>query len=240
MYSEALDLVMDSSAFSFNSRFTEQFLSPDDIKLWNKNSSEKKYAKGEKVFEERTFPKGIFILKKGRVKLYQSSSTGSEQIIAIHGAEEIFGYRPLLCGDRYPVTAKTLEPSIILFIPRKNFLQVLERSTALSNMLLRYLSQEFSVWVNTISIFGRTTVKERLLLNILLLAEKYREKSKWPIKITLSKTDIASLIGTSKETLARMLKLLKEEKVLVSHGSSIEISSQDQLKRIERQVSIFV
>jgi CRP-like cAMP-binding protein len=231
---------MDLSSFHFHSDPIDQFLSDTDKKALYKNSVEKKYAGGVKVFDERSYPKGIFILKKGRLKIYQSDSNGGEQIVAIHVEGEIFGYRPVLSGERYPVSAQTLEPCSILFIPKEDFLKVLEMSASLSNVLLKYLSYEFTIWVNTISIRSRTTVKERLLLNVLILSERYREKAKWPIRITLPKSDLACLIGTSKETLARMLKLLKVDKLILSKGRSIEITGPEQLKRIEKEVSLFI
>lgn len=231
---------MDLSSFYFNSTPVDEVLGEAERVQLYKNSTESKYPRGINIFEERTYPKGVYILKKGRVKLYQSTSSGTQQIIAIHGAGEIFGYRPILSNERYPVSATTLEPCTVVFIPRRDFQNALEKSTALSNLLLKYLSHEFTVWVNIVSILARTTVKERLLLNILLLAERYREPSKWPVKITLPKADLACLIGTSNETLARMLKLLKQEKLVVSRGSSMEINGPEQLKRIQNEVSLFL
>ena len=231
---------MDLSSFSFHSEPIDQHLTTADRTRLYTNSSETRHASGVSIFEEGTYPKGVFILKKGRVKIYQSASTGEEQIIAIHAAGEIFGYRPLLSGERYPVSARTLESCSVMFIPKKDFLNVLRTSPSLSNILLKYLSREFTVWVNTISLRSRTTVKERLLLNLLLLAERYRESSHWPIRITLPKADLACLIGTSNETLARMLKVLKVEKVIVSRGRSIEIPGADQLKHIQKEVSHFL
>jgi CRP-like cAMP-binding protein len=231
---------MDLSSFYFHSKPIEELLLEDDKKHLYQNVSEKKYSRGIKIFEQGNYAKGVFILKKGRVKIYQSASSGDEQIIAIHSIGEIFGYRPILSGDRYPVSASTLEPCAILFIPKKDFVKVLNTSPALSNLLLQYLSHEFTVWVNTISIRSRTTVKERLLLNILILSECYREQAKWPIRITLPKSDLACLIGTSNETLARILKILKQEKVIVSRGSRIEIHGDEQLKKIQEEVSLFI
>jgi CRP-like cAMP-binding protein len=231
---------MNLSSFYFNTTPIDESLSGEIISALLQHSSEKKYSGSMKVFEERTYPKGVFILKKGKVKIYQSDSTGLNHIIAIHGAGEIFGYRPILSNERYPVTAETLEPSTIVFIPKRDFQKLLNTSTSLSNLLLKYLSHEFTVWVNTISIFARTTVKERLLLNLLILAERYRDQNKFPIRIGLPKSDIAFLIGTSNETLARMLKLLKQEKLITSSGRRIEISGPDQFRKIQDAVSLLI
>jgi CRP-like cAMP-binding protein len=235
-----LHLVMDLSSFYFHSKPIEESLSEVDRKELYQHVSEKKYSRGVQIFEQGNYPKGVFILKRGRVKIYQSASSGDEQIIAIHSVGEMFGYRPILSGERYPVSATTLEPCSILFIPKKDFVKVIGISPSLSNMLLRYLSREFTVWVNMMSIRSRTTAKERLLLNILVLSEHYREQGTWPIKIALPKSDLACLIGTSNETLARMLKILKQEKIVVSRGSRMEINGPEQLRKIQRAVSVFI
>lgn len=231
---------MDLSAFSFYHTQVDDALSPAELKALNKNSVEKKYAKGIHLFEEGNYPKGVFFLKKGKVKLYQSSPDGSERIITIHRPGEILGYRPVLSGERYPVSAKALEACNVNFIPKKDFQNVLRKSSGLANLLLQYLSHEFTVWVNMTSIFSRTTVKERLFLYILMLSEIYREGSKWPIRISLPKSDLACLVSTSNETLARMLKILKQEGLVHSRGSVIEISNIEQLRQIQQHVSMFV
>ncbi len=202
-------------------------------------ASEKKYERGDMLFRKNQFPKGIFIIRKGRVKIYQRMSTGADQALNIHVAGEIIGYRPLLCDERYPVNGNAIEPCTVWFVPAKSFFELLNKSIALSNLLLRYLSHEFTVWVNTISMMSHRTVKERLLLNLLILHAKYQEASRWPVKITLPKTDIANLIGTSKETLARVLQDLKSTHHITSRGRTIEISSQ-QRKRIQSEVERFL
>jgi CRP-like cAMP-binding protein len=232
---------MDLSLFYLNNTPLDEALSPDVLATLLKGSSEKKYPAKARLFEEGTYPKGIFILRKGKVKLYQSASYDSQQIIAIHGPSEIFGYRPILNNGRYPVSAETLEPSTVVFVPRKDFLKVLGSSPQFSNLLLKYLSNEFTVWVNTISIFSRTTVKERLLLNLLVLSDRYRDKDRsYPIRINLPKADLANLVGTSNETLARMLKVLKQEKLIATRGRSLEITGNDQLRKIQDAVALFL
>src|SRR5690349_6903729 len=113
---------------------------------------------------------------------------------------------------------------------------MLNASFSLSNALLKFLSHEFTIWVNTVSLLARTTVKERLLLNIIILSVKYRDRSKWPIRITLSKADLACLIGTSNETLARMLRVLNDENLISKRGRAIEIIGPEQFQLIQKSV----
>jgi CRP-like cAMP-binding protein len=227
-----------SSYYFINSPFED--LPESQAETLLASGVEKKYNRGESIFKVNEFPKGIFIIRKGRVKIYQRLSSGADQIINIHVAGEIIGYRPLLCNERYPVTASAVEACTILFVPAKTFSSLLSQSSEFSNLLLRYLSHEFTVWVNTISILTHKTVKERLLVNILILVAKYQEKSKWPIKIGLPKTDIANLIGTSNETLARALQSLKKDNLIAPKGRAIQITALQQLRKIETSVSLFL
>jgi CRP-like cAMP-binding protein len=231
---------MDLSPFYFINTPLEEPLKSEDFQVLTKSGSVRKFARGDVIFQAGDYPKGIFIIKKGRAKIFQRTISGTEQILNIHIAGEIIGYRALLSEEKYPVTGTALEACSIVFVPKKSFHAILQESAAFSNMLLRYLSHEFTVWVNTISVLAHCTVKERLLLNILILVAKYQEDSKWPVKITLAKSDIACLIGTSNETLARVLKTLKSEKFIADKSGSIEISSAQQLKSIQREVALFI
>ncbi len=225
---------MELSRFYFIGNSIFKSLPRAEAEYLRKAIHQKTYGKNRTIFSESSFPKGVFILEKGKVKIFQKTFDGSEQIMNIHIEGEIFGYRPLLCEQRYPVSAVAIEDCKVSFIPKKEFLNILRNSPRLSNLLLRYLSYEFTVWVNTITNFAQRSVRERLLLNLLILSEKYRGRKKWPVEITLSRTDLAALVGTSNETLARMLTRLRKEKYIATSGRKIIIGSASQAEKIQK------
>jgi len=144
------------------------------------------------------------------------------------------GYRPLLCNEPHPVTVATLEESIIQFIPAEIFLKAIEISAPLNKKFLINLSHEFNVWINKISVFAQQPVFERVALSLLILNETYKSKSR-PMPHTvvdLSREDIANYVGTSKETLVRMLRILKDEKIIEANGRKITILNTKELERI--------
>lgn len=204
-----------------------------DLKWLLANSKERRVKKNHELFREGTYPNRVFILKKGKVKIFQTTAEGSEQIVYIYEPGDIFGYRPMLCNERHPVTAIALEESTLLFIPRARFQELLERSTKMAQLLLRNLSSEFSVWVNYITTFAQYSVKERLALSLLLLAEKYkRSKHSSQSEIMLSRKDLASFSGTSIETLSRMLAKWKAEKIIITRGRKIIIKNAARLSEL--------
>lgn len=183
------------------------------------------YKKGEIIFREGGIPTGIFYIKTGRVKKYKATVKGGEQIFYICGVGELLGYHALLGEEYYPDSTATIENSEITFIPKENFLQVLRSSTALSNGLLKALGHEFSLFINNITNLATKSVRERLAFNLLILEEKFKlaDKPDIPSEIVLSRTDLANMVGTAKETLVRLLHEFKDDKLIETTGKSIRI-----------------
>jgi CRP-like cAMP-binding protein len=208
-------------------------MSPEDLAMFRTNLRLVKMKKGRELFREGTYPRAVYVIKRGKVKLLQRGQTGVETIVHIQGPGEILGYRPLLVGDKYPVSAETMEESAVYVLDAKHFLSVLHQSAGLSNLLLRALSHEFSVLVNKIGAFAQKSVKERTALSLLILREKYRNPQvKGEIEIGLSRHDLAAFVGTTIETIARILRRLREERIIATRGRKIVIRDEDALMRL--------
>ena len=136
---------------------------------------------------------------------------------------ELIGYHALLAEDRYPDSAAALEKSKVAFIPKEDFLAVLERSEILSRRLLKTLSHEFAVLANSLSLFSQKTVRERLALQLIVLREKYKKNFKpgMPVEINMSRDDLASLVGTVRENVVRILGEFKEKGIIITQGRKI-------------------
>ncbi|MBN8702129.1 MAG: Crp/Fnr family transcriptional regulator [Bacteroidetes bacterium] len=208
-------------------------LSPEHANFLIRKMQRLEIKKGKILFKEGAYPRGVFILRKGKVKIFQTNKEGKEQIMYFYKKGEVFGYRPILSNETNPVSAQTLEDCVVSFIPKNSFIQILNSSVFLSNKLLANLAFEFTVWVNKVSVFTQQPVKERVALSLLILEEKYRlENSSKLATINLSRDDIASYVGTAKETLVRVLKEFKEKKYIESKGRRITILSLKGLEKI--------
>lgn len=194
----------------------------------------RKYKKGQALFVEGSVPTGIFFLKQGKVKKFKSDRDGKEQIIYVCSSGELFGYPALLSGESYSDSASTLEESVIGFISKKYFEQVLETSTVFPNRLLKNLSHEFGVLENSIVTFAHKTVRERLALTLLILKEKYIDKSNSdkPVEIILSREDLSNMVGTAVETLVRLLHEFKDEGLIETKGRMIRVKDVKNLIRV--------
>lgn len=217
----------------FYSASTRMFdsLPPDDRMKLAKGKVDKKAKAGKIIYREGSLPKGVYIITKGKVKIYQTNQDGRKQIMYIYTKGEMFGYRPILCNEVQPVTAAALEECAYDFIPKDYFMACLRQSYEMCHALLVTISREFSVWTNNISVFAQYPVKSRVALGLLVLREKYKVKGKGN-EVNLSRVDLASYVGTVKESVVRVLQEFKKKKIVETQGRKIKILKPEELKAI--------
>lgn len=205
-----------------------------DLKFLESKMITNKIKKGKSIFIEGTYPSGIFYLIKGRIKKFKSGQNGKEQIIYVCNSGEIFGYPALLSDEPFHDSATALEDSIIAFIPKTDFLQLLNESKVLSDRLLKNLSHKFGVLENIIVAFSHKSVRERLALSLLILIEKFKDKGKDTKKteIVLSREDLANFVGTAVETVVRLIREFRDEGLIETEGKKIRITNIKKLIQI--------
>ncbi|MBP6686216.1 MAG: Crp/Fnr family transcriptional regulator [Lacibacter sp.] len=220
---------IDNWSFKTDSIFTG--LEPAELSLLTTNQSQQHYNKGELIFREGSSPSGIFYVVEGKVKKYKVDKDGKEQIIYVANSGELIGYHALLAEERYPDSAAVLEQCLIAFIPKEDFLAVLDKSQTLSRRLLKSLSHEFTVLTNSLSLFAQRSVRERLALQLIVLREKYKVNFEpgTPVEINLSREDLASLVGTARENVVRVLSELKESGIVETKGRKIIVLDVTEL-----------
>jgi CRP-like cAMP-binding protein len=196
--------------------------------------SDQQYSKGEIIFRENSFSSGIFFIRSGKVKKYKADKEGREQIIYVANAGELIGYHALLAEERYPDSAAALEDCLIAFIPKEDFLEVLGFSKVLSQRLLKLLSHEFAVFTNNVALFAQRSVRERLATQLVVMREKYKENYQpgMAVEINLSREDLASLVGTARENVVRILKDFKEEGIVETKGRKIVVTDVHKLLKV--------
>ncbi len=206
-------------------------LPKEELEQLSAHMSEEVYAKGQIIFREGGYPSGIFFIKEGKVKKYKVDKESREQIIYVANTGEMVGYHALLAEERYPDNAATLEESRIAFIPKEDFLYVLNSSRVLSQRLLKTLSHEFSVFANSLALFAQRNVRERLAMQLVLMREKYKQNFTpgMEVEINMSREDLASLVGTARENILRILKEFKQEGILETKGRKIIVKDVSKL-----------
>lgn len=207
------------------------FLTPEESFTLKSKMIRKEYAKGEFLFKEKSFSKGVYIVRKGKVKIFQTNSDGKQSIVYIYKKGDYFGYRPILAEEPHPASAVAMDQVVVSFISKEVFTSILNKSPQLARKLLTILSKEFSVWINKMTVFSQYGVKERVALSLLILNKVYQRKDEniKAVNISINRDDFAGFVGTAKETLVRMLRTFKDQKIIITKGTKIIIQKHKTL-----------
>jgi CRP/FNR family transcriptional regulator len=184
------------------------------------------YKKNQPLFIEGTFPRGVFCIHSGRVKIFTIGESGKEQIIHIAKAGEVVGFRTMFSDEPYKLSATAIEECNICLIKREDFLDYLQKKPELMHSVLKNLSMELGQRAVFIKNMAQKTVRERLASVLLILEEVYEGEM-----INLSREDLANYVGTATETVIRLLKEFKDDNLLEIHVRKIEILNKGALER---------
>ena len=185
------------------------------------------YKKGQSIFLEGSTPRGVFCMNQGKVKIYTIGEEGKEQIIHVAKGGEIVGFRAMFSGEPYRVSAETLEDCNICFISKSDFLDLVDTNVTLRNGILKELSTELADRATFITNMAQKPVRERLAFSLIFLDDIYEGEM-----INFSREDLANFVGTATETLIRLLKELKEDKMIKTHARKIEILDKESLLKL--------
>lgn len=216
------------SKYNFNNQDLLSGLTIAECNRLTANKEILNFKAGTQIFKEGTEPKGIYRVLSGKVKKYTATNFGTDHIFYICGENEYLGYHAILSEEEYPDSATALLDCEVVFIPKNDFLNVVSKSHLLSQRLLKNLSHEFGVFLNATKILARYTVRERTAINLLILQRKFSTKESF-VEIEMNRDDLASMVGTAKESLVRMLKDFKEEKLISTKGRIIFIEDLEGL-----------
>ncbi len=211
-----------------------QDLDADNLQQISDNKSCAPFRKGQILFHEGTRPLGVYCLNRGTVKVFKTGFDGKEQIVSIAKPGVLLGYKALLSEELYSVSSETLEDCAVCFIPKGEFLNVLDHSNSLNRRLLRMVCREYGVMADMLTNISQRPVRTRLAVTLLMLRDTYGQDGHedGPVEINLTREDLANIIGTATETLIRLLSDFKEEGLITTKGRRINIAQVPGLVRI--------
>jgi CRP/FNR family transcriptional regulator len=205
-------------------------LAPADLEALAAIASVRSYGRRAEIFAEGEPGDGLYIVISGRVKIYKLSSEGKEQILHIFGPGEPFGEVPMFAGRNFPAHAMTLEPAALLFLPRRQFIDLITAHPSLALNLLAVLSgrlRQFTVLIDDLSL---KEVPGRLAAYLLYLSDRQAAADRVVLEIT--KTQLAGLLGTIPETLSRLLARLSRDGLITLDGPAIIIRDRPALEEV--------
>jgi CRP/FNR family transcriptional regulator len=199
----------------------------DELDHLNAHRACNYYKKHQAVFLEGSFPRGVYCINQGMVKIFKRGDEGKEQIIHIAKAGEMIGFRAMFTEEPYKVGAEVLEESNICFIGKEDFLNLMDTNSVLRNGIIKELSKELADRADFITNMAQKSVRERLAFTMLILMDVFDKQP-----INLSREDLANFVGTATETLIRLLKDFKEEGIIEVQTRKIFVLQRERLMQI--------
>jgi CRP-like cAMP-binding protein len=182
------------------------------------------YKKGEMIFQEGDVVNGIFFVYSGTVKVHKKWGSEKELIIRFAKAGSLFGHRGLGKDHHYPISATALEPLEVCYFDLEFFQASLKVNLGLSQGLLQFFADELQASERKMRDIAHMQVKGRVAQALLQLREDFGVNSEGAIGLTLSRQDLASLVGATYETVFRIINELAQEGLIRIDARQIAIA----------------
>jgi len=197
----------------------------DDLNLLTAVCRMRDYTRGEILFAQGENAVGFYVVGAGKVKIYKLSPEGKERILHIVQPGNAFAEAAIFADGCYPAFAETLEASQLLFFPKKEFLDLLHQHSQIAINMIGGLAKFLRQFTTQIEDLTFRDVPARLARYLVELGGE-RETV---VTLPVSKSQLASNLGTVSETLSRTLRKLSDEEIISVSGKQIEILDADRL-----------
>lgn len=202
---------------------------PDDqLRAVAKIAISKRYPKGDAIFFEGEPGIGFYMVANGKVKIFKTSFDGREQILHIFGPGEPFGEVPVFHGNPFPANAEALSDCEVLFFPRAEFVGLLTAHPSLALNMLAVLALRLRRFATQVENLSLKEVPGRLAAYLQYLMEEQQRQDR--VVLDIPKGQLASLLGTSSETLSRIFSKMSEEGLIRVEGKTIFILDGERLR----------
>ena len=192
-----------------------------------------RYRKNQVLFSEGEPARTLYFICQGQVKIYRTSPDGREQILHFLLRDgDPMAVVPFLDGGPYPATAEVVETSEIASLHFDDFSRIASQHPSILFAILRVLAGRLRQAQEEITSLSLKNVTARLSGRLLELADRHGEPvpDGVMINLPLNRQELGSLVGTSRETVTRLLHQFQREGVLRIEGSTITILKPELLR----------
>jgi len=210
-------------------------LGPEALRELNAIRQTSVYPKGALLFVEGQPCRGLFVLCSGHAKLTASSPRGRSVIVRIAKAGEVLGLSAVISNTPYEVSAETLEPAEVNFLSREDFLHFLQEFGEVSVRVAQHLGMELLRVHNQLSRIALGPTARAKLASVLLdwgWSETSQEGGKLEFHLRLSHEEIGALIGSSRETVTRLLSDFRRRGLVKTKGTLVSVPDPEKLKAL--------
>lgn len=207
-------------------------LDKDALKKISDSKVTKSFKKGDPLFEEGEKLNGVFCVRNGVSKLSKLSDNGKDQIVKIATKGEVLGQRSVITEESTNLSAVALNDMEVCYIPKHHLTDNLNKNTAFTKAVLVHMANDLKFADNVIVNMAQKTVKQRVAEVLLYLEKTFGKDNDGYITMTLSREDIANVVGTAKEACIRTLTGFKKEGWIKTDKKNIKIENKQAIYKL--------
>jgi CRP/FNR family cyclic AMP-dependent transcriptional regulator len=192
------------------------------------------YPTGAVLFAEAQAPRGVFIVRRGRVKLSICGSDGRTLILRLVESGCPLGVAAVVSGRPYEATAETQEPAEISFLRHSDLLRLMRLHGELALWVTQHISQDYASTCREIRDLILSDSASEKLARLLVgwLDQNTKSRNPTQVKLALTHEEIGQMIGSSRETVSRLLADFKKQRLITQTGSTLFIPDRVALESL--------
>jgi CRP-like cAMP-binding protein/CheY-like chemotaxis protein len=199
----------------------------DDLK---DNGQIKSFGKREEIYFEGDTPKWLYYVKEGHVRSYKVTRDDKELVTGLYGAGEFFGYIDLLSQGVYNEFSVAIEGAKLALIAKDDFEKLILSNKDVSINFIKLLAGDIGEKENELVSLAYNTVRKRVANALSKLYLKYKEGLAERVEVTVTRDELASMVGTATESVIRILSEFKKDEYIKTKGSLITILDYPSLR----------
>jgi CRP/FNR family cyclic AMP-dependent transcriptional regulator len=192
------------------------------------------YPTGAVLFAEGQAPRGVFIVRRGKVKLSICGSDGRTLILRIVDTGCPMGVAAVVSGRPYEATAETQEPCEISFLRQSDLVRLMRLHGELALWVTQHISADYASTCREIRDLILSDSASEKLARLLVgwLDQNTDARKPSHMKLALTHEEIGQMIGTSRETVSRLFAGFKKQHLIQQTGSTLVIPNRVALESL--------
>jgi CRP/FNR family transcriptional regulator, polysaccharide utilization system transcription regulator len=200
-----------------------------DCVLSEKNTI--RYKRGANLYNEGNRINGFYCVSSGIIKIFKTGVDGKEQIIRFAKPGNILGFRSVVSNEPACTSAQAIEDSVTCYIPGDILISLIKSNGNFSIELMQLTCKELGEANSYITDIAQKTVRERLAEILVNLREEFGLDNESNLGITLTREELANIVGTATESVIRLLSEFKQGNLIELNGRKIKIINTNGLKK---------
>ncbi len=205
-------------------------MNKEELKKVSDSKTTKKIKKGQPLFEEGEKLNGVFCVRNGVSKLSKLSANGKDQIVKLASKGEVMGQRSVIAEESTNLSAVAVSDMEVCFIPKDSIVNTLHKNPNFTLEVLRHMAHDLKEADDVIVNMSQKTVKQRMAEAFLYLKNNFGENADGFLNLTLSREDMANVVGTATESAIRIISEFKKKGYINTSGKKIGIADERKLK----------